>query len=101
MDYFDQEGFKKEMNKEGKMTKTNYINKTYFQENMITDYSPLFEEHKDKVLHIHGDKDDKVPIESLDIVFNNRIIVKGGKHDLERPDLLDQWLCKAVEFISQ
>lgn len=98
--YLDEEEFKKDCLKEGKMTKANYISKDYFLENMSIDYSPFFKNIRKYILHIHGDKDDKVPLENLNIIFPNSIIVRGGDHDLERPDMINQWLNQCVSFIE-
>jgi hypothetical protein len=52
-------------------------------------------------LHVHGEFDLSAPPESLGTEFPNRIIVKGGDHDLERPDFWEQWFPKAVEFLTK
>jgi len=39
-----------------------------------------------------------VPLESLNTVFPNRIIVPAGDHELERPDFWEKWFGKAVDF---
>lgn len=82
-----------------KMTKANYISPEYYLENKDIDYSVYFKNNQN-VLHIHGDKDDKVPLESLDIEFKNKVIVKGGDHDLERPDMFQQWIDRAFDFVK-
>ena len=51
-------------------------------------------------MHIHGNKDDKAPLENLNVEFKNKIIIKGGDHDLERPDMMEQWIKNAVDFIK-
>jgi len=98
--YLNEDEFKKDCLKEDKMAKANYISNDYFLENMNIDYSPLLKETREHILHIHGDKDDKVPLESLNIIFPNSIIVKDGDHDLERPDMINQWLNQCVSFIK-
>jgi len=97
--YLNEDDFLKNCELKNKMTKNNYIFPSYFLENKNIDYSKLIK-RQDNILHIHGDKDDKVPIESLNIKFNNSIIVKNGDHDLERPDMMIQWEQKAIEFIE-
>jgi len=82
-----------------RMTKSNWISNKYFLGNKDVDCAPFFEESKNKVLHIHGEKDNKVPLESLSISFPKKIIVKEGDHDLERPDMIRQWLGKTINFI--
>ncbi len=99
-DYLNEYEFLKYCAGKGKMTKSNFIDYEYFIENKDKDYSKLVRGN-DNILHIHGDKDDKVPIESLNIDFPRTIIVKKGDHDLERPDMRDQWVSFAVEFIEE
>ena len=59
-----------------------------------------FKPFLDKILHIHGNKDAVVPLESVSVNFSNQIIVEGGDHDLEKPDQTKQWLEKVVEFLK-
>lgn len=80
-----------------KITKTNYLAPNYFLENQLQDYSTLIKSNN--ILVIHGDSDDKVPLQSLKINFKKRIIVKNGDHDLERPDMIDQWLKPVINFL--
>lgn len=98
-DYLDEEEFRKDIEREDKMTKENYISSNYFRENMDKDYAELFK-NTDNILLVHGDSDDKVPLESLNIDFSNKIIIKKGDHDLERPDMKSQWLGGVVKFLS-
>jgi len=81
------------------MTKTNYLNGEYFRENKDKDYSGLFEKFNDQVLLIASPDDDKMPADSLNIDFKNKVIIKHSDHDYERPDVVDQWLEKAINFI--
>jgi len=81
------------------MTKINYIGADHFLLGKDIDFSSKFNELDDRVLHIHGEKDPAVPRESLNFKFSNQIIVKGGDHQMERPDLMEQWLPKAVDFL--
>jgi len=98
-DYLDEEQFQEDCVRIDKMTKASYISADYFLENKDKDYSNLLSDNKN-VLYIHGDKDDKAPLASLNIKFQNSIIIKGGDHDLERPDMMEQWLKSAVDFIK-
>jgi len=98
--YLDEKEFVKDCYR-NKMTKSNYINKDYFIENKDRDYSNLFDSSNDSILHIHGDNDEVIPLESLNIKFKNRIIVKNSDHDLERLDMMNQWLNKTVDFIKK
>lgn len=99
--YLDEEKFLKDCARADKMTGQNYIHPDYFIEAKDLDFSADFEKIKDKVLYIHGDGDDKVPLESLNVKFENRIIVSGGDHDLERPDFWDKWFGKTVDFMAK
>lgn len=96
--YFREEEFQTYIKKEGKMTKENYLLPDYFLKNEDKDYSSYFKE-ADNVLLVQGDNDKKVPLESFNVSFSQKIIVSGGDHDMERPDLLKQWLSGAVKFL--
>ena len=98
-DYLDEEQFQIDCERTDKMTKTNYISADYFLENKNKDYSDLLGDNQN-ILHIHGNKDDKAPLENLNVEFKNKIIIKGGDHDLERPDMMEQWIKNAVDFIK-
>lgn len=97
-DRLNDDEFQKDCLRIDKMTKFNYISSVYFLENKDKDYSELFKNNQN-ILHIHGDEDDKVPLESLNIKFENQIIVKKGDHDLERPDMFEQWINNVVDFL--
>jgi hypothetical protein len=96
--YLDEGDFLIDCARRGKMTRENYIKPDYFLEAKDMDFSHSFDDFKDRVLHVHGQFDLSVPLESLNVEFPNRIIVPGGDHDLERPDFWEQWFPKAVEF---
>ncbi len=97
-DYFREEDFQAYIKEEGKMTKENYILPDYFLQNEDKDYSSYFQD-TDNVLLVQGDNDKKVPPESFNIDFSRKITVSGGDHDMERPDLLEQWLSGSVKFL--
>ena len=97
--YLDEKQFQADCSRTDKMTKANYISADYFLENKDRDYSGLLDDNQN-VLHVHGDKDGKVPLDSLNVKFKNKIIVQGGDHDSEKPDMMEQWLGKAVNFIA-
>lgn len=97
--YLDESAFQKDCERTDKMTKANYIEPKYFLEAKDFDFSNKFDSLKDKILHIHGSKDIAVPIESLNITFDNQIIIENGDHDLEKPNQLEQWKNKAVDFL--
>ncbi|MFZ5559407.1 MAG: alpha/beta fold hydrolase [Patescibacteria group bacterium] len=96
--------FEKEMKRSPKMTKEHLISNAYFLENKDIDYQDLFELlpfDLSKILIIHGDADDKVPMESNDKLPAKvkKIIVSGGDHDLQRPDMVKQYLNKVIQFL--
>jgi len=97
-DFLDENAFLKDSKRKNKVAKAHYIGKDYFLENLERDYSDFFEGF-DNVLLVYGDKDAKVPLESLNFDFSNKIIVKDGDHDLEKPDFIKQWLSKVVDFL--
>jgi len=98
-DYLIEEDFLTDCAKNDKMTKANYINPEYFTGGKDSDYSNFFLDTDYRILHIHGNKDLAVPLDSLNIKFKNQLIVDGGDHDLEKPNQLDQWLPKVVNFL--
>lgn len=96
--YLNESAFLTDCKRKDKMTKLNCIAPAYFLENKDIDYS-VYLKNLDDVLLVHGNEDDKVPIESINVNFKNKIIVKGGDHDLERPDMFKQWIKEAVNFL--
>jgi esterase/lipase len=81
--------------------KTHKINSQYRESNKGTNYSQRFIDfNQRKLLLIHGQGDDIVPIESLNIKPLNKIIIRYGDHDLERPELIEQWIDKTVLFLK-
>lgn len=97
--FLDEKEFQKDVNKNDKTSKYNFIGAEYFKECSKLDLSSSFEDYKNNFLHIHGEMDLAVPLESLGIEFSNKIIVKGGDHDMERPDQRIQWIEKTVEYL--
>jgi len=98
--FLSEELFLADCQREDKMSKTSYLSSAYCLENINKDYTDLIADAPN-ILHLHGDKDDKVPAESVDIEFENMIMVKGGDHDLERPDMREQWLEETLEFLNK
>lgn len=99
--YLDEAEFLADCRRTGRMVRENYINPDYFLEAKDLDFSSNFDAVKDKILHVHGECDLSVPLESLNVEFPNRIIVPAGDHDLERPDFWEQWFSKAVDFLAE
>jgi pimeloyl-ACP methyl ester carboxylesterase len=99
--YLKEKDFEEWMNIKKRMTKANFISNGYFLENKEVDYTALLEKIKLPMLIVHGDADDKVPLESYKPSKQVKLIkVAGGDHDLERPDMVEQYLNKIVVFIS-
>lgn len=103
---FSHEEFEKMMEKPKRMSKAHYISNEYFLENKEADYQDFFESGGldfEKMLVVHGDKDDKVPFESNDKLSGlkglKQIKVEGGNHDLQRPDMVEQYLEETIDFI--
>lgn len=83
------------------IAKAHKINYKYRYENANIDYSSYYAKiSPDKILAIYGSNDDKVPIESQNIDFFNKIIVEKGDHDLEQPGIIRKWLPAAVDFLK-
>lgn len=99
--YLDENAFQKDSERNDKMTKANYIEARYFLESKDLDLSDRFKDLNSRTLHIHGLKDKAVPIESLNIKFDDQVIVENGDHDLEKPDQLVQWKNRAVDFLTE
>jgi len=99
--YLDESAFQKDCERSNKITKANYIEARYFLESKDSDFSDKFDDLNSRILHIHGLKDIAVPIESLNMKFDNQILVKNGDHDLEKPNQLEQWKSKAVDFLME
>lgn len=96
-EFLDEEEFLKDVKKPKRMTKEHWLSNEYFLENKGLDYNDLLEAVSQEVLVIHGDSDDKVPL-----VRNRKepnIVVQGGDHDLQRPDMVEQYLGKVIEFL--
>ena len=84
-----------------RMSRANFVGAEYYLENMKRDFSGEISSLLPRTLLVQGSDDGAVPLESLRVYFPNQIIVKHGDHDLERPDLIQQWLPGVTEFLSQ
>ncbi len=97
--HLDEKLFIQDFSKSKKMAKAHYIGKKYYLENMNRDYSDIFYD-KNNILFVYGNKDDRIPLEGIDLSrLKKVIIVQGGDHDLERPDMYNQWNKKTVNFL--
>lgn len=98
-DYYEEATFIDDA-KSDMVAKSHKLNFKYRMDNQDKDYSKNYESFAGRVLLIHGEKDDKVPMESLNIDFSNKIIIEKGDHDLERPGVIEQWLDGAADFLK-
>lgn len=98
--YLREEKFLKDYARTSRTMRENYIGPSYFMEAKNLDLSNYFDKIKEKILHVHGEFDRSVPLESLNTVYPNRIIIPGGDHDLERPDFFEKWFPRAVDFLA-
>jgi pimeloyl-ACP methyl ester carboxylesterase len=99
--FFSPVAFKLSLKAPRIMRKAHYLKNHYFKESSDRDYQEYFSDIDfdwSKLTIIHGDADDKVPLAS-----NNKlprvarlIVVKGGDHELERPDMVKQYLRKII-----
>ena len=100
-DYLDEKEFQADCRRETRMTAVNHIGREYYLENKEVCYRISPAASNDRTLWIHGDADTKVPRESVQEAFIHAITVRGGNHDLERPDVFEQWIDRAVDFVAQ
>jgi len=83
------------------LTKTHKINREYKVENQAVDYSENYNKiSTDKILLIQGNNDDKVPLESINVNFSNKMIIDKGDHDLEKAGIIEGWYKNAVDFLK-
>lgn len=95
----NEQSFQEDCKRSDKMTKMNFLGSEYFLENKEAVYGKELQK-LENALHVHGDEDNKVPMESNPLNFPNMLQVKKGDHDLERPDMLKQWLDATVDFLT-
>ena len=93
------ENFKEHLNEEeflrdcrkDKIIKGKFVGKDYFLENMNKNYAELIKGKEECFIHIHGENDEIVSIESLNLEFKRSCIIKNGDHDLEG-EFLEIWI---------
>lgn len=98
-EYLNERDFLRDCEINDRMTRVNYLNPEYFRSSKDLDYSACFAWDNSNVLHIHWNNDIVVPLESLRVNFENRIIVENWDHDMERPNQIEQWIDKCVDFL--
>ena len=75
------------------------ISYRFVRECSAKNYSLTLKEFYSKILLVNGDRDPVVPLESIKDEFPHRLIVSSDDHDLERPDILEQWVSHVVKCI--
>lgn len=80
--------------------KANTIKAAYLCDMSNKNYQDLVPNFSDDILIIHWDKDDTVPLSSINDVFKNKIIVAWWDHDLEKPNVIQQRLPQVIWFIA-
>lgn len=82
-------------------TKYNYISNEHLLSVWMNDYSDSFLWYENKILHIQWDKDEVVPIESLNINFPNYFKVQNWDHDIDSKEIAMSWSKPVVEFFKK
>lgn len=77
-----------------------YIKKEFFLELLTKDFTRAFDSFEHRVLHVYGDVDDLIPIESIPKQFPRMILVKKGDHELDQKFMIEQYLDACVSFLS-
>jgi len=84
---------------DGIQLRDGYIKKQFFLELLTQDVTHAFDGFEDRILHVYGDHDDLIPIESIPKVFPHTILVSGGDHELEEKKMKDQWFESCIHFL--
>ncbi|MCX6779346.1 MAG: alpha/beta hydrolase [Candidatus Magasanikbacteria bacterium] len=102
--YFVPEEFVQDLKIKKRMRKSHWISDKYFLESKNRDYQKFIESISvipQNILIVHGDSDNKVPLESNNNLPKGLKFIKviKGDHELERPDMVRQYLTKVIKFI--
>lgn len=102
--YFLVDEYEQDLQIKKRMRKSHFITNKYFLENKDKDYQDFISKlvlAPRNILIIQGNKDDKVPLESNNNLPKGIKFIKvmNGDHDLERPDMVKQYLAKTIKFI--
>lgn len=105
MDFFDEALFKQDAALSKRMMKEHYLLNDYFSENSEKDYQQDFLSlavDQKNVCILQGADDDKVPPASNEILYRlyPPLLVQGGDHDLQRPDMVEQYHERVITFLS-
>jgi hypothetical protein len=101
-DYFSEEDFQTDLKIEKRLTKEHYLKNNYFLENEKADFQELLNRlSASNFLIIHGDADESVPFESNNSLPKEIKIIKvaKGNHDLQRPNMVEQYLSTTIDFL--
>ncbi len=103
--YFSKTAYKIFLGKKKVERKAHYLSMKFFHENININYAEYLHSMQlnlNKILIVHGTKDEKVPLESCLFPKGIHVIkVKDGDHELEEPTQVVQYLNKVVKFILQ
>ncbi len=104
--YFDERAFQLDIQRHRRMMKEHYLSNTYFTENAEKDYQQDFLSlslDSKSVLILQGTDDDKVPPASNDLVYTyyQPLLVQKGDHDLQRPDMVEQYFERLISFLRK
>ncbi|MEK7648718.1 MAG: alpha/beta hydrolase [Patescibacteria group bacterium] len=103
--YFDENAFQQNILLSKHLMKEHYLSNTYFIENAEKDYQSDFISlgiDPANVLILQGVVDDKVPPSSNAESYKayNPLFVDGGDHDLQRPDMVEQYAPQLISFLT-
>lgn len=98
--YLNEKKFLVSLKNRQRLVKAHILSNRYFLENYQQDYNDYLDklDKSYRWLVIHGDEDEKVPLASNG--FKRVLKVRGGDHDLQRPDMVKQWLKTVINFIQ-
>lgn len=96
--YFNENEYQQYISKP-QIKKANIIESTYLCDMSNMNYNEFIPNPSDNLLIIHWDKDNTVPLSSINHTFKNQIIVTWWDHDLEKPIDIQQWLSQTIWFI--
>ncbi len=104
--HFDEQAFQADIQRPWRMMKEHYLSNAYFLENAEKDYNEDFLSlgiDESNVLILQGVDDVKVPFASNAKVYQTYkpIMIQNGDHDLQRPDMVEQYSDALLKFLSR
>ncbi len=104
--YFDEQAFQSNIQVPQRMMKEHYLSSAYFIENAEKDYQQDFLSlslNPKSVLILQGTDDNKVPSASNEFVYTHYqpLLVQKGDHDLQRPDMVEQYFEQLIAFLRK